>query len=107
MSNTGSSIKWEEIREVAASYIDAPYKVLGGVLTRDSFRIWITNNTNGDIYISTDGSTDNLKLPAQSGRAYDHKTNDMFLKSGTQFYVKWDSAPGAPTGWAAIEVEYV
>ena len=47
------------------------------------------------------------KLPAFSSRIYDDKTNDMYRKAGTQWYLKYDSAPGAPTGWAAIEVEYV
>lgn len=67
----------------------------------------MTNNTNGDIYLSTDGSTNQKKMPALSGRAYDDKTNDMYRKAGTQWYVKWDSAPGAPTGWFGLEVEYV
>ncbi len=107
MANTGSSIKWEAIREIAAGSLTTSYQVLGGVFTRDSFRIWVTNNTNGDIYISIDGTSNNIKMPAQTGRAYDNKTNDMFLKSGTQFQVKWVSAPGAPSGWVAVEVEYV
>lgn len=107
MSNSGNSIKWEAVREIAAGSLTTSYQVLGGIFTRDSFRIWITNNTNGDIYLSTDGTTNNLKIPALSGRAYDNKTNDMFVKSGTQFQIKWVSAPGAPAGWVALEVEYV
>lgn len=107
MSNTGSSIKWEAIREIAAGSLTTSYQNLGGVFTRDSFRIWLTNNTNGDIYISTDGIEDTIKMPAQTGRAYDNKTNDMFLKAGMQFKVKWVSAPGAPSGWVGMEVEYV
>lgn len=107
MSNTGNSIKREAIREIAAGTITTNYQVLGGVLTRDSFRIWVTNNTNGDVYISTDGVTNMMKLPSQSGRAYDDKTNDMYDKSGTQFYVKYATAPGAPAGWVGVEVEYV
>lgn len=107
MANTGSSIKWEAIREIAAGSLTVNYQNLGGVFTRDSFRIWVTNNTNGDIYISTDGTDNMIKMPAQTGRAYDNKTNDMFLKTGTQLQVKWVSAPGAPSGWVAVEVEYV
>jgi len=107
MSNSGNSIKNEAIREIAAGSLTTSYQVLGGVFTRDAFRLWITNNTNGDIYLSTDGVTDHMKLPAVSGRALDDKTNDMFRKKGTQFYIKFDSAPGSPTGWAGLEVEYV
>lgn len=107
MSNTGNSIKWEEIREIAAGSLTTSFQVLGGVFTRDSFRVWITNNTNGDIYISTDGTTPMQKYPALSGRAYDNKTNDMYVRAGTQFYVKFDTAPGTPAGWVGLEVEYV
>lgn len=108
MSNTGNSTKWEAIREIAAGSLTTNFQNLGGVFTRDSFRIWISNNTNGDIYLSTDGSTNNLKIPALTGRAYDNKTNDMYTKSGTQFQVKWaGSAPVSPSGWVGLEVEYV
>lgn len=107
MSNTGNSIKDEAIREIAAGDITTSYQNLGGPFLRDAFRIWMTNNTNGDTYLSTDGVTDQKKLPAQSGRAYDDKTNDMYRKAGTQWKIKWDIAPGAASGWFGLEVEYV
>lgn len=107
MSNSGGSIKWDAVREIASGSVTGSYQVLGGALLRDSFRMWITNNTNGDIYLSTDGVTNMLKLPAQTGRAYDNKTNDEYLRHGTQWYIKYTSVPGVPAGWAAIEVEYV
>lgn len=107
MSNSGSSIKDEAIREIAAGSITGSYQVLGGVYTRDSFRLWLTNNTNGDIYLSTDGVTNMKKLPAGSGRALDDKTNDMYRKTGTQWYIKYASVPAIPAGWFGLEVEYV
>lgn len=107
MSNSGNSIKDEAIRELAGGDLTTSYQVLGGVFTRDAFRLWITNNTDGDIYLSTDGTTDQKKLPSASGRACDDKTNDMFRKAGTQFYVRSDATIVATTGWCAIEVEYV
>lgn len=107
MSNSGNSIKNEAIRELAAGAITNAYQVLGGVFTRDVFRVWMTNNTNGDIYISTDGVTNIMKMPTTSGRAFDDKTNDMFRKKGTQFYIKFDAVPGTPVGWFGLEAEYV
>lgn len=107
MSNSGNSVKIEAIRELAAASLTTSFQALGGVFTRDAFRVWLTNNTNGDVYWSIDGTTNNMKMPAFSGRAYDEKTNDMYRKSGTQYSVKWDVAPGAPTGWVGLEVEYV
>jgi hypothetical protein len=107
MSNSGNSIKDDAIREIASDLITTSYQVLGPVYLRDSFRLWLTNNTNGDIYLSTDGVTDMKKLPAFSGRALDDKTNDMFRRTGTQWYIRYDEVPGSPTGWFAAEVEYV
>jgi len=108
MANTGNSIKDDQIREIAGGSITTSYQLLGGPYLRDSFRLWLTNNTNGDIYLSTDGVTNHKKLPATSGRALDDKTNDMYRKQGTQWYIKFDSpAPLTPDGWFAAEVEYV
>ena len=109
MSNTGNSVKDEAIREIAAGDITDTYQVLGPVFGRDAFRLWLTNNTNGDIYLSTDGVTDMKKLPPNSGRANDDKTNDMYRKTGTQWYIRYptDEVPESPTGWFGLEVEYV
>ena len=107
MSNSGGSVKDDAIREIAAGSITGSYQALGVPLVRDTFRTWMTNNTNGDVYISTDGVTDMMKMPAISGRALDDKTNDMFRKAGTQWYVRYASVPGSPAGWFAIEEETV
>ena len=107
MSNSGNSIKDEAIREIAASSITSSFQPLGGPFLRDAFRVWMTNNTNGDVYLTTDGVTNMKKMPASSGRAYDDKTNDMYRRSGTQWSIKYDSVPGSPTGWFGLEVEYV
>ena len=107
MANTGNSIKMEAIREIAAAAVTNVYQVFGGVLTRDSFRIVITNATNGDLYISTDGTTNMMKIPSGVSRIYDDKTNDSYRRKGTQFYVKYVAVPGVPSGWTGIEIEYV
>lgn len=107
MSNTGNSIKNEAIREIAGGSITLSYQTLGSVFTRDAFRVLITNWTNGDIYLSTDGVTDMMKMPLMSARVLDDKTNDMYRKKGTQLYIRYDMTPGVPTGWATMEVEYV
>jgi len=107
MSNSGTSIKWNAIREIASGSLTGSFQTLGPVTLQDSFQIWITNNTNGDIYLSTDGVTNMIKMPAFTGRAYDNKTNDFFVKAGTQWYIKFASVPGSPSGWVGVEVEYV
>lgn len=107
MSNTGTSIKDEAIREIASGSITGNYQVLGSIFTKDCYRLWFTNNTNGDIYLSTDGVTNHKKLPANTGRACDDKCNDMFRKAGTQWYIKFASVPTSPSGWFGLETEYV
>lgn len=106
MSNTGNSVKFDAIREIDAGSITGNYQTLGAVFTRDCFLVWSTNNTNGDIYLSTDGVTDMKKYPNQSGRANDYKTNDMYVKKGTQFYIKYASVPAIPAGWFGLEGEW-
>lgn len=107
MSNSGNSIKNEAVREIAGGSITESYQLLGGVFLRDAFRLVITNWTNGDVYLSTDGEVDMMKMPTRSARILDDKTNDMFRKKGTQLYVRYDMTPGSPTGWLTVEVEYV
>ena len=107
MANTGSSVKDDAIRELAGGSITNSYQPLGGVLLRDAFRLTLTNFTNGDIYLSTDGATDMKKMSTISARTMDDKTNDAFRKQGTQISVRYDMTPGSPNGWLALEVEYL
>jgi hypothetical protein len=107
MSNTGNSVKIEAVREIAAASITGTYQPLGSVFTRDAFRLWLTNDTNGDVYISTDGVTDMRKFAALSARAADEKTDDMYTKKGTQYYIRYAAVPVTPEGWFALEVDYV
>lgn len=106
MSNTGSNVRNDPIRELAGTAITGTYQVLGGPLTIDAFRLTWTNNTNGDIYVSTDGVTDMMKFAAQSARITDDKSDDLFRIHKTQFYIRYDVAPGSPTGWFTLESEH-
>ena len=107
MSNSGGSIKNDAIREIAAGSITTSYQLLGGVFLRDIFRLTFTNYTFGDVYLSTDGVTDMMKFSSISARCLDNKTNDMFKKEGTQYYIRFDSVPGDTSGWFTLEAEYV
>lgn len=107
MSNSGQSIKNEAIREIPGGSATNSFQPIGGIFLRDAFRVLITNWSNGDIYLSTDGVTDMMKMPSFSARILDDKTNDMFRKAGTQFYIRYDMTPGSPSGWITVEVEYV
>jgi len=104
MSNSGLSIKDETLREVAFGSITAAYAAFGSALEHDAFRVTIFNGTDQAMYISFDGTNDHKKIVSQSGRVWDEKNNDMYRKSGTQYYLKYDSAPASGSIW--IEVEY-
>lgn len=104
MSNSGQNVKNEALREVAFGSINATYTALGTALEHDAFTVSLFNDTNANIYVSVDGSTDHIKVAAQTGRVFDYKTNDMFRKKETQFYIKYQTGPGQGSFW--IEVEY-
>lgn len=107
MSNSGSNIKWDAIREISGATITTAYQAFGVPLARDAFRVTVQNQTNGEVYISKDGATDAKKFPSAQGRIEDNKTNDMFYRAGTQFYIRYASLPVGATGWATLEVDYV
>jgi hypothetical protein len=105
MSNSGNSVKNEAIREVAFGSITAGYVALGAPLTHDAFRVTVFNNTDTSIYFTVDPAMNTRKQPRKSGRILDDKTDDMYCKAGTQFYVKYDTVPTEESFW--IEIEYV
>ena len=75
MSNSGNSVKWDAVREIPATgggAITTSFQNFGGVFLRDAFRIWITNNTNGDLYLTTleKGGKLNMELRVEKGVGY-------------------------------------
>lgn len=105
MSNSGLKIKDEALREIAFGSITASYQALGPIFGHDAFIDAFINETNANIYISFDGTTDHKKFGAQVGRVTDLKSNDAYRIKGTQIYIKHDGV--APTsGWFAAEVQY-
>jgi hypothetical protein len=106
MSNSGNYIKNEAIREVASSSITTSYAALGVPLQHRAYLITVYNMTNGDVYLTKDISRNEKRLPANSARILDYKTDDAVEGKDVQYYVKWVSAPGAPSGDFWVEVEY-
>lgn len=94
-------VRIDSIRSKAYGSITGSYTTVGSALTHN-WRMWcITNNTDGDMMFSLNGSTDNVFVPAYSFRLYDLSTNaanvqdtDGFqMQIGSQFSVKYISAP--------------
>ena len=107
-----AQVLFDAIRTKAAVSITGSYTTLGTALTHNWRLFKITNNTNGDLLISLDGTTDNMFVPANSFVLYDLATNapnvhnsDWFVMAlNSQFYVKTSTA--ASTGAVWLEALY-
>ena len=100
-------VRVDTIRSKAAASVTGSYTTLGSALTH-SWRVFkITNNTDGDLLFSFDGTTDNLFCPMGSFVLYDLSTNapplsevdNLVLGVGTQFYVKTSTAATSGDVW--------
>lgn len=91
----------DSLRSIAFGSISGSYAAVGSAIAHNWRIFKITNNTDGDMFISFDGTTDNLFVPMASFTLYDLSTNapplsevdNLVLGVGTQFYVKQSSAP--------------
>lgn len=100
-------VRIDALRTIDAGSITSSYTNLGSPLTRNWRMFRITNNTDGDMLISLDGSTDNLFVPANSFVLYDLATNaqnvqdtDWFvMQIGSQFSIKYNTAPTTGDVW--------
>lgn len=106
----GTRVQFEAVREVAFGSITASYTALG-TATLDHTRLFnIVNTTDVDIYISLNGTTNHLRIAANSFLLLDltaNKVQDdgLFVDVGTIFYIK--RAAGAPSqGNVWIDVMY-
>lgn len=96
-----AAVKFDALRVKAFGAITGSYTTFGAASTQNWRAIKITNNTDGDMFISLDGTTDEMFVPANSFTLYDLATNalnvqdsDWFvLPIGSQFYIKESTAP--------------
>ena len=106
----GTRAEIDAVRELAFGSISGSFTAVGTPLTQHARVVIFTNSSNAEIYISTDGTTNNLRLASNSFKLIDFSTNKirddgLFVSIGTQFYTKQVS--GAPSSGAVwIEVIY-
>lgn len=90
---------FEAIRTLGFAAISGAYASVGAATTREIRAFCISNNTQGDVYFTTDTGEDQMFLAAGSFRLYDVQANigpkdDKFVFAvGTQFSVKQITAP--------------
>lgn len=101
----------EPLKSLAFGSISGTYATVGSATSNPSRLICFTNNTEGDMIFSRDGTTDEVFVAAGSYKLFDITTNhkpanndDFVFQTGTQWYVKQDSAP--VSGSVYIEVIY-
>jgi len=101
-------VRFDALRTKAFGSITGSYTTLGSALTVKFRMVRVVNNTDADLLISLDGTTDNLILPAGSFVLYDCSTNSpnvgdtdgFVMQIGSQFYVKYNgSAPTSGDVW--------
>ena len=100
MPVSGTKVQFEAVRLAAFGAIGASYTALGSATSAQARIVCITNTTNQDVYISIDGTADQIRVAANSFKLFDFTTNrnkdeGYFLVSGTTFYQK--HAGVAPT----------
>lgn len=89
----------DTLRSKAFGSITNSYTAVGSALQHTPRIFRLINATDGDMLFSLNGSTDQFFLPANSFVLYDLTTNNersgekLVLEKGTQFYVKFSSAP--------------
>lgn len=103
--------KVDTLRVLANASIGASYAVVGSPFGFPARIICFTNTTDKDMLFSTDGTTNQLIVPAGSFKLFDVTTNhkpvnqdDFCFSIGTQWYVKYAAAPSS--GSVYIEVVY-
>lgn len=106
----GRRVDFEAIREVAFGSVGAAYAAVGSALADNARIVGFNNGTNADIYVSFDGSTDHLRVAANSFKLFDFTANKVredgyFLANQTQIYQKRVSgAPTSGTFWVEVVV---
>lgn len=103
----GTRVGFEPIRESAFGAITGSFTALGVPTTEYVRLISLNNTTNADVYVSFDGVTNHLRLPATSFQLFDLSSNKirddgLFIAVGTQIYVKYVSTLGS-TGAFFVE----
>jgi hypothetical protein len=97
---SATAVRYDALRSLAFGSISGTYAAIGPATQHAMRLIKIVNNTNADITISFDGTTDNDYIPSNSFALYDFQTNSQsdlyfFLSLNTQVYIKGTPSAGS------------
>ena len=93
--------QFDVLREIAGTSINASYQIMGAKFTVNPRILAFSNSTDVDVYVSTNGTTNMLRVSSNSFKLYDLQMNksdtgDNLFPMGTGVYVK-ETSEGAPT----------
>lgn len=98
-----------ELKEFNSASLTGSFQNFGSALSRPCYECEITNDSDVDVYISTDGSTNELRIAAattldMSGSTrYNTQTEGVILfKQGTQLQIRQVTAAGTGAIFANI-----
>lgn len=106
----GTKVAFDPVRELDFGDISGTYTAVGTPVGEHIRVIIFNNSTDQDLYISTDGSTNELRIAANGFKLLDLSANKvkddgLFLASGIQFYTK-EVSTSVTEGSFWIEVIY-
>lgn len=94
-------VEFDTLREIAGTSINSSYQIVGPIFTVNPRIIAFNNSTDVDLYISTNGSTNMLRIASGSFKLYDVEANksttgDNLFPKGVGIWVK-ETTAGTPT----------
>lgn len=101
MSSRTRQLIYDTRRSRDSSTFTGSYQTLGSAFAFPMTIVKIVNNSTVAVDISTDGSNDQDYIPANSFALYDltgnspSETGSIYVKYGTQFYVKGTAGTGS------------
>lgn len=101
------AVRFDGLRSLAYGSISGTYAAVGTPILHLSRQIKVINNTDADVTVSFDGTTDNDFVPAGSFTLYDFQTNantnyPFVLPNLTQPYVKTAGSPSMGSVYVTV-----
>ncbi len=104
----GTRVNFDAIREIVAGSISGSYAALGVPTTGHARILSVNNATEQEVYITFDGTTDQLRMASNSFKLLDLSSNKvrddgLFIAVGTQISVRFVSTTTAVGAvWAEV-----
>ncbi len=90
-----------ELKEIVSSTLTGTYQNFGTALANPAIKIQAFNTSDQDAYLTFNGTTNNMRIPAGGSITLDESTlyfrgvdQEYYLPRGTQLQIKQVTAPG-------------